>query len=1021
MKLVQEGKHITLLVWALVAVGVIAGLITIALVGWTTAHLRSERARLVEHEQQWIQISEAVRQLAFAGQEEVRALTKEDLVLKPNRESIEALGQLIQQYRESGESQDIPPEHLTALGRYVSDLEQLWESVNAWRTQFLKVEEDVQQQGTLGKVRSIIHEIKLAVEKIEGTRRLKEAITLKRWQAAEGKEASRLSEEYLAQRVSQKNNDITGLRDEIAELSKLIEMLAGEDRPDLLVDLKDNKLKPSLDKLGRNLSLLEKNQEVSNSLASGVATKLKRAIFGKGFFIDDTLQSVRIGEGGLYALRRDELRLRQERQNWDRKIQKLSMHIESTYDDFDDVLQNRTKDLAKQVEDTLTEAWSQLVVLAGLVLVGFLGLAWVISRGIRRQVLALETARTDADTSYRTAESLLAEQKIAAEAFERLSRQNELILNSAGEGIFGLDADGNTSFINPAGARMVGWKVEDLVGKPQHAVLHHTRADGTSCRMDACNIYAAMREDGSHSGENEVFWRKDGTNFPIEWNSNPIHNEHGKLLGAVVTFRDSTERKRTQEEMARAKESAEKANRAKSEFLANMSHELRTPLNGILGYAQILKREKGLSDHQMSGIDVIQSSGEHLLNLINDILDLSKIEAQKLELQLTAFHLPNFLQNIADVIRIRGEEAGLSFVYDPVSPLSSGVLGDEKRLRQVLLNLLSNAVKFTQKGKVILRVEAESQPGRDHLFRFQVEDTGIGIPQDKIQEVFLPFQQVGERSQQIEGTGLGLAITKKLVTLMGGTLHVSSTPGTGSTFWFTIELPETEVSLPHEEHSTRRIIGFRGGSKHILVVDDKWENRSILVNILVPLGFQVTEACDGEEAVAKAVECRPDVIFMDLVMPVLDGFEATRQIRQLSALKEMVIIASSASVFEQNREKSRAAGCNDFLPKPIRTESLFAILRQYAGIEWEYEEVPVSDTLPHVRSEAFLAPPTEELQALYDSAKKGQIVVVRQYIAKLEQSGKDYEPFAAALRPYAKGFNLKQLCEFLESYVEETA
>ena len=184
----------------------------------------------------------------------------------------------------------------------------------------------------------------------------------------------------------------------------------------------------------------------------------------------------------------------------------------------------------------------------------------------------------------------------------------------------------------------------------------------------------------------------------------------------------------------------------------------------------------------------------------------------------------------------------------------------------------------------------------------------------------------------------------------------------------------------------------------------------------------MTEACDGGEAVAKAIECRPDVIFMDLVMPVLDGFEATRQIRQILDLSEVVIIASSASVFEQNREKSRMAGCDDFLPKPIRTESLFAILRQYTGIEWEYEETPVTDPASErERSEEFLVPPTEELQALYDSAKKGQIVAVRQYIAKLEQSGKEYEPFAAALRPYAKGFNLKQLCEFLESYVEETA
>ena len=800
-----------------------------------------------------------------------------------------------------------------------------------------------------------------------------------------------------------------------------IEILAGEDRPDLLVDLKDNKLKPSLDKLSRSLSALEKTGEVPKGLASEGIARLKESIFGKGFSVDESLQSVQLGIGGLYALRRDELKLRKERLEWEREIHSLSQHIESTYDDFEREIKKRAKDLAKQVEENLTMAWNQLVMLAGLGLVGFLGLAWVISRGIQRQVQAIETARAEADSSYRTSEGLLAEQKIAAEAFEKLSRQNELILNSAGEGIFGLDTHGNTSFMNLAGARMVGWDVDDLVGKPQHSVLHHTRADGTVCRLEACEIYAAVREDGSHSGGSDVLWKKDGTSFPIEWDGNPIRNERGELLGAVVTFRDITERQRTQEEMARAKEAAEKANRAKSEFLANMSHELRTPLNGILGYAQILKREKSLSDHHKSGIDVIQRSGEHLLTLINDILDLSKIEARKLELQLTAFHLPSFLQNIADIIRVRSEEAGLSFMYEPIVQLPIGVLGDEKRLRQVLLNLLSNAVKFTEKGGVVLRVGPEAHAGQNNRLRFQIEDTGIGIPQDKVEEIFLPFQQVGERSQQIEGTGLGLAITKKLVTLMGGALQVDSTPGKGSTFWFVIDLPETEVSSPQKEYSERKIIGFSGSSKHILVVDDKWENRSILVDILTPLGFQVTEAGDGLEAVSKAVDCRPDVIFMDLVMPVMDGFEATQKIRQASELKDVVIVASSASVFEQNRQKSLNAGCNDFLPKPIRAESLFELLRRHLDIEWEYEasHMPEQQTLEVTTK--LVAPPIEELQHLYDSAKKGRIVAVRKHIEEFEKLGEKYQPFAAALRQYAKGFNLRKICEFVESYLEEKA
>ena len=364
--------------------------------------------------------------------------------------------------------------------------------------------------------------------------------------------------------------------------------------------------------------------------------------------------------------------------------------------------------------------------------------------------------------------------------------------------------------------------------------------------MDSCPIYAAIREDGSHGGENEILWRKDGTHFPIEWVSNPIRDEHGQLLGSVVTFGDITERKKTQKEMAHAKEAAETANRAKSEFLANMSHELRTPLNGILGYAQILKRDHNLADHYKSGIDVIQQSGEHLLTLINDILDLSKIEARKLELQFTAFHLPGFLQNIADIIRIRAVEADLSFVYEPVMPLPTGVLGDEKRLRQVLLNLLSNAVKFTEKGGVSLKVGADMPPNHQrHTLRFQVEDTGIGISKDKLEEIFLPFQQVGTRSQQIEGTGLGLAITKRLVSLMGSTLNVTSTPGKGTRFWFVLELSEAKVSASEVEQNDRKIIGIKGTPKRVLVVDDKWENRSILINILAPLGFDISESKDG--------------------------------------------------------------------------------------------------------------------------------------------------------------------------------
>jgi signal transduction histidine kinase len=307
----------------------------------------------------------------------------------------------------------------------------------------------------------------------------------------------------------------------------------------------------------------------------------------------------------------------------------------------------------------------------------------------------------------------------------------------------------------------------------------------------------------------------------------------------VAVYTDITELKKAESELARAmneareaRAAAEKANRAKSEFLANMSHELRTPLNGILGYAQILKRDHGLTEKQQAGVDVIQRSGEHLLSLINDILDLSKIEAQKFEIHATSFHLPEFLQHIADLTRIRAEQAGLTFLYEPIPPLPVGVQGDEKRLQQVLLNLLGNAIKFTEKGSVTLKVGYYYTATGKKKLRFQVEDTGRGIPADKLEEIFLPFQQLHVPGQHVEGTGLGLAITKNLVQLMGGEIRAHSTPDRGSTFWVDLELPEVDEWLPQHTKREKRIVGFKGKRKHILVVDDTWENRLLIVTLL---------------------------------------------------------------------------------------------------------------------------------------------------------------------------------------------
>ncbi len=396
------------------------------------------------------------------------------------------------------------------------------------------------------------------------------------------------------------------------------------------------------------------------------------------------------------------------------------------------------------------------------------------------------------------------------------------------------------------------------------------------------------------------------------------------------------------------KELADTANRAKSEFLANMSHELRTPLNGILGYAQILQRDKTLTDKQQDGLRIIHQCGSHLLTLINDILDLSKIEAQKMELYQNDFHFPAFLESVVEICRIRAEQKGISYIYQPTSELPIGIWADEKRLRQVLINLLGNAIKFTEKGGVRFTVSFaeklsvnESDQKPTHRIRFQIIDTGIGMSQEQVARIFLPFEQVGDIKKQSEGTGLGLAISHQIVKLMGSTIQVKSEIGQGSTFWIELDLQESVDWIQSARvMAAGKIVGIATGKRRILVVDDKWENRSVVVNLLDEIGFEMAEASDGQEALEKAMQFLPNLIITDLTMPVMDGFELTRRLRQQAEFQELTIIVSSASVFESDQHKSLGVGADDFLPKPVHADDLLQKLEKYLQIEWVYETVP---------------------------------------------------------------------------------
>jgi len=505
-----------------------------------------------------------------------------------------------------------------------------------------------------------------------------------------------------------------------------------------------------------------------------------------------------------------------------------------------------------------------------------------------------------------------------------------------------------------------------------------------------------------------------------------------------------------------ARREAEAANHAKSEFLANMSHELRTPLNGILGYAQILKLQSSLSSKQREQVNIIQQSGEHLLTLLNDILDLSKIEAGKMELYLSNFHLPHFVEGIAEIIRLSAEQKNIAFNYEVFSELPLHVRGDEKRLRQVLINLLGNAVKFTDVGGVTFKVgylegnrqtppvspqggKATGNSIQNSKMRFQVEDTGIGIAPEKLAEIFLPFHQIGDSNHRFEGTGLGLAISQKLVKLMGSELQVKSSFGQGSIFWIDLDLPEVSEGQEMPSVPRKTIIGYRGSKRKLLIADDKWENRSVLVNLLLPLGFEIAEVKDGKDCLNQAMELKPDLILLDMIMPVIDGLETTRQLRQIKNLKDVVIIATSASVFDYNQQEYLAAGCDGFIPKPVQAENLFELLQVYLGIEWIYEdgsavsnkEITEEIVIPREKlkgeitqaiqpqENTLVVPPPTEMASLYELAMMGDIGGILEQAKRLQELDEQFVPFANKLLQLAKGFQEKQILEFVKQYTTE--
>jgi len=465
------------------------------------------------------------------------------------------------------------------------------------------------------------------------------------------------------------------------------------------------------------------------------------------------------------------------------------------------------------------------------------------------------------------------------------------------------------------------------------------------------------------------------------------------------------------EEADQARVRAEVANQAKSDFLSAMSHELRTPLNGILGYAQILRRKPDLNQDMASGLNVIYQSGNHLLTLINDILDLSKVEARKMELHPEAIDLSSFLASVVGIIYMRAREKGLEFLQE-FNSLPSGVLVDEKRLRQVLLNLLGNAVKFTMQGGVTLRVSQIVIQGQRSLLRFEVEDSGMGIAPHELEKIFQPFEQTGGIKQRAEGTGLGLTISRQLIELMGGTIQVKSELGRGSLFWFELNLPLGVVSesVVKVVQGSSQILGYEGERRRVLLVDDKASNRYVLQALLEPLGFEMAEAENGAVAFDMTLRFRPHLIITDVVMPELTGFQLIEKIRAMPDLETTHIIVVSASSFDLRERGIVAAGYDGYLSKPINVDKLLELIGQALGLTWDYKAEMAK---AEVVIEAML--PQAELTELYQYTREGNMRKVRlKGEALLTQLGAEYHPFIKQVLELARGYEEKKLRALLE-------
>jgi PAS domain S-box-containing protein len=636
---------------------------------------------------------------------------------------------------------------------------------------------------------------------------------------------------------------------------------------------------------------------------------------------------------------------------------------------------------------------------------------WVIGIGLAILLISGGIVTTSLISNRRLAREVVKRQQ-AEEVVKTVNREltfTKFAFDNAPDAIEWLHSESaDMVYVNKLAGKMLGYSQEELM---KLAVFDFDPV----YNQDAWpGFRKELREKGQMTFESK-WQRKDGSLLPVEISARSLTYEGTKYFLAFI--RDISEKKQAQKELQTAKEAAESANQAKSLFLANMSHELRTPLNAILGFSSMLGRDTAVTPAQKEKLAVINKSGEHLLSMINDILDISKIEAGRIELEENPFDLVALLQEIGAMIQSRAREKGLAFVLETEAIDSPYVNTDAGKLRQILINLLGNAVKFTREGGITLRAATEPLP--DTPLRCQivleVADTGPGIDPDRQKEIFDPFiQEQGVSAQP--GTGLGLSICKNLCDLMDGSIEVESETDKGALF--RVRLPAgiveaADVKTPVE--TKPRVIGLAPGQKTpwILIADDHPENRLLLKTLLEEAGFSTLEAENGKEALEAFENEAPGFIWMDMRMPVMDGYEAARQIRRRPGGNKLPIVALTASAFRNQRPQILAAGCNDIVFKPFREHEIFEMMARFLGVEYVYAE-PDEAVAPKDGVELTAAMLAELPPELLQELDKTTLVANREAILEVIERITEHAPETAQLlRALVQNFEIERIRELL--------